>query len=67
MKKIISGFILGAVVGYWFNTESGKKLATWAKSKAQEQIKNLGNKVDKITSEETSSEEEFIPDTEEVK
>lgn len=49
MKKLL--IILGSFgVGFALNTETGKKLRTWAFQKAQEQIKGLSSRIDEVTS-----------------
>ena len=50
MKKLIIGILLGGLVGYALNTKSGKKLVTWARDKAQDQLNNLSDKIDEVTS-----------------
>ena len=50
MKKLIIGILLGGLVGYALNTKSGKKLVTWERDKAQDQLNNLSDKIDEVTS-----------------
>lgn len=57
MKKLIIGGLFGGVFGYALNTETGKKLVTWVREKTQDQINNLVNKVNEVTSKKTSEEE----------
>ena len=57
MKKLIIGGLFGGVLGYALNTETGKKLVTWVREKTQDQINNLANKVNEVTSKKTSEEE----------
>ena len=59
MKKTL--IILGSVgVGYMLNTETSKKLITWALGKAQDQINNLVSKVNEVTDNTSTAPAEEV-------
>ena len=57
MKNLL--LIIGSIgLGYSLNTETGKKLRTWAVSKVQDQINNLVGKINEVTESVDSPSED---------
>lgn len=53
MKKFLT-ILASFGAGYFFNTETGKRLRNWSYSKVQEQINNFVGKVNEVTSDSPS-------------
>jgi hypothetical protein len=65
MKKVLI-FIAGSVAGAFLMTERGKRIVTWGRTKIQDQVNKIVNKVDEVTAVEPDSSVEAETPKEEV-